>query len=292
MLPAPSVTTFAARPDPASAPAPPPADWRSVLDELGPVFARRSTHQLFIALACGLVLAERATVTGMAAAAGLGDQWRRACWFFASAAWDVDQLGLAVARLAVRHLLTSDEPLVVAVDGTFLARWGRKVAACFWAYNGAAQGGRKIGYGNTWVVAALVVRLPFCPSPVALPILFRLWRGRGTDSQPALAAQMLTLLAQAFPDRRVHGVGDAAFHGPQLADLPTNADHTTRLPANAVLCGPAPPRTGKRGRPAKKGPRLGRPAQIAADPALSWVDAVADMYGTRTAVTIAVCPVL
>ena len=54
-----------------------------------------------------------------------------------------------------------------------------------WAYDGSAQGGKKIAFGNTWVIAALVVRLRFCPSPVALPVLFRLWRGKGTASQVA-----------------------------------------------------------------------------------------------------------
>ena len=36
-----------------------------------------------------------------------------------------------------------------------------------WAYDGSAQGGKKVAFGNTWVIAAIVVRLPFCPSPVA-----------------------------------------------------------------------------------------------------------------------------
>ena len=49
-----------------------PAEWRELLEELAPVFARRSTHRLFMALACGLILADRGTVTGMAAAAGSG----------------------------------------------------------------------------------------------------------------------------------------------------------------------------------------------------------------------------
>jgi hypothetical protein len=64
-----------------------PAEWRGLLEELAPVFARRSTHRLFMALACGLILADRGTVTGMAAAAGMASRWRRACWFFASAKW-------------------------------------------------------------------------------------------------------------------------------------------------------------------------------------------------------------
>ena len=55
-----------------------PAEWRGLLEELAPVFARRSTHRLFMLLACALILADRGTVIGMAAAAGIGRQWRRA----------------------------------------------------------------------------------------------------------------------------------------------------------------------------------------------------------------------
>ena len=166
---------------------PVPPQWRDLLEELAPVFARWSTHRLFMALACGLILADRGTVTGMAAAAGIGREWRRACWFFAGAKWDLDALGLAVARLIVKYLLGEHDPLTVAVDGTFFRRWGRHVFQARWAYDGAAQGGKKVAFGNTWVVAALVVRLPCCPSPVALPVLFRLWRGKGTASQVQLA---------------------------------------------------------------------------------------------------------
>jgi DDE superfamily endonuclease len=184
-----------------------PAQWRDLLAELAPVFARRSTHRLFMALACGLILADRGTVTGMAAAVGIGRQWRRACWFFASAKWDPDALGLAVARLIVKYLLKEGDPLVVAVDGTLFRRWGRRVAEARWAYDGAAQGGKKIAFGTTWVIAALVVKLPCCPSPVALPVGFRLWRGKGTPSQVRLAAGLLELLADAFPGRECTAPG-------------------------------------------------------------------------------------
>jgi hypothetical protein len=82
-----------------------------------------------------------------------------------------------VARLIVRYLLAEGEPVTVAVDGTFFKRWGKKVAQARWAYDGSAQGGKKIAFGNTWVIAAIVISLPWCSSPVALPVLFRLWRG-------------------------------------------------------------------------------------------------------------------
>jgi hypothetical protein len=260
-----------------------PVTWRDLLEELAPAFRRRSTHRLFVALACGMILADRSTVVAMAAAAGMADRWRRACWFFAGAVWDVDELGLAVARLAVKQLLADGEPLVVAVDGTLFKRWGRKVFQARWAYDGAAQGGKKIAFGNTWVAAAIVVRLPFCSSPVALPVLFRLWRGKGTTSPVELAAEMVKLLAGAFPGRLVHGTGDAAFHGESL--VVEGATWTTRLPANAVLYGPKPPRTGKRGRPRVKGNRLGTCAQIVQ--AADWQDAVIHVYGQDTTVQIA-----
>jgi hypothetical protein len=256
-----------------------PATWRDLLEELAPAFKRRSTHALFMALACGMILASRRTVVAMAAAAGMAGRFRRACWFFSHAVWDIDDLGVAVAGLIVKHLLAEGEPVTVAADGTFFRRWGKKVAQARWAYDGSAQGGKKIAFGNTWVIAAIVVRLPVCSSPVALPVLFRLWRGKGTASQVELAAQMLTTLTAAFPGRVIHGVGDAAFHGQAL--ICEGATWTTRLPANAVLYGPRPGRTGKRGRPRTKGARLGAPAQIARD--ASWQTVTVRIYGkTRT----------
>jgi DDE superfamily endonuclease len=250
------------------------------------VFARRSTHRLFMALACGLILADRGTVTGMAAAAGMGRQWRRACWFFASATWDPDALGLAVARLIVKYLISDGDPLIVAVDGTFFRRWGRHVAEARWAYDGAAQGGKKIAFGNTWVIAALVLQLPCCPSPVALPVLFRLWRGKGTPSQVRLAADLTRLLVKAFPGRKVHGTGDAAFHGEPL--VIKGATWTTRLPASAVIHEPKPPPTGQRGRPRKRGDRIGTCKDAAA--IADWQDVTVRIYGREQKVQAAAFP--
>ena len=266
---------------------PMPSCWKNLLEEAGRgVFARRSTLRLFLVLASGLVLAERGTVVAMAAGGGIAGQWRRACWFFAGAAWDAGALGLAVARLIVRCLLPPGAPVVVAVDGTFFQRWGKKVFAARWAYDGSAQGGKKIAYGNTWVVAAIVVRLPFCPSPAALPVLFRLWRGKGTASQVELAAQMLEVLAGAFPGREVHGTGDAAFHGKSLVIEGTT--WTTRLPSSAVISGPKPPPTGKRGRPREKGDRIGTCAEAAQ--AADWTDTTVQIYGQEQKVQAAAFP--
>jgi hypothetical protein len=59
--------------------APMPVSWRGLPAELVPVFRRRSTHELFMALACGVILAGgRCTVVALAAAAGMAQRWRRA----------------------------------------------------------------------------------------------------------------------------------------------------------------------------------------------------------------------
>ncbi|GHB83736.1 hypothetical protein GCM10010347_63270 [Streptomyces cirratus] len=58
-------------------------------------------------------------------------------------------------------------------------------------------------------------------------------------------------------------MADAAYHGKALRHLPGRITFTTRLPANAVLYDLAPPPTGRRGRPALKGDRLGTPVDLA-----------------------------
>ena len=118
---------------------------------------------------------------------------------------------------------------------------------------------------------------------MCLPVLFRLWRGRGTASPVQLARELIPLLAQEFPERCIHAVGDAAYHGKAL--LVENTTFTTRLPANAVLYAPAPPRTGKRGRPRLKGQRLGIPAELAAT--ADWRRVTVSRYGHRDTVDAA-----
>ncbi len=118
---------------------------------------------------------------------------------------------------------------------------------------------------------------------MCLPVLLRLWGGKGTDSPVRLAGQLITLLANEFPDRRIPIVG-AAYHGRPL--LAPGTTITTRLPSNAALDAPAPRRTGKRGRPRLKGERLGTPAEIAAT--APWRRVSVDRYGRSDTVEIAV----
>jgi DDE superfamily endonuclease len=268
-----------------------PESWAAVLQVFAPVFARRGTFRIFTVLATGLVAQTgRRTVVGMLAGAGMAQRlsFHAACRFFSHAVWDIDRLGLAAAGLIVRCLLDPSEPIVVAVDDTLFKRWGRKVHHVFWTHDGSAQGKNKIGRGNRWIIAGIVVALPFTTTSVCLPVLFRLWAGKGSDSPVALGAVLLQQIRDAFPDRVVHGVGDAAYHGrPLLVD---GATWTTRLPANAALHAPAPPRTGKRGRPRLKGAKLPKLKDLAG-PA-TWTRTTVYRYGHTETVDSAVIPAI
>ena len=252
------------------------------------MFARRGTFVLFTVLATGMVATVgRRSVVGMLAGARMAQQisFHAACRFFSCAVWDIDRLGLVVARLVVARLLGPDESVTVVIDDTLFKRWGRHVHHAFWTHDGAAQGGKKIARGNRWVIAGIVVRLPLCTAPVCLPVLMRLWAGKGTTTPVELAAQLLKLLIGEFPGRKVHGVGDAAYHGKPL--LVAGVTWTTRLPANACLFATAPPRTGRRGRPALKGGKLGRAATLAPAADAAWRTASVYRYGCTETVQLA-----
>jgi DDE superfamily endonuclease len=263
-----------------------PPSWALLLETFRPAFVRRGTFALFTVLATGMVAQRgRRGVVGMLAGAGMAGavSFHAACRFFSHAVWDIDRLGLLAARLIVDRLLEPGEPIVVVVDETLFKRWGRKVHHAFWTHDGSAQGGKKIARGNRWAVAGIVVRLPLCTAPLCLPVLFRLWAGKGTASSVEMAGELLCLVAAAFPDRQVHGVGDAAYHGKPL--LVAGTTWTTRLPANAALFDLAPSRTGRRGRPALKGAKLGKPEILAQG--ATWRRVTVHRYGRAETVYLA-----
>ena len=104
-----------------------PASLMLLLGALRPCFTAPS-FRTFCGLAAGLAgQVQRRTVCGMLLGAGLARCWPhdRAHYFFARARWDADELGLAVARLAVGLLVPPGEAITVAVDDTLFRRCGR-----------------------------------------------------------------------------------------------------------------------------------------------------------------------
>ncbi|TDD53539.1 hypothetical protein E1286_07250 [Nonomuraea terrae] len=158
-------------------------------------------HRSFAALAVGLIAqTRRRTVCGMLLGAGLERAWHhcRAHRFFSTARWCTDALGLALCDLIVARLLPPGSAITVVVDDTLFKRSGKKVFGVAWHHDGAAKGPKPIGFGNCWVIAGIIVQLPFLSRPLCLPVLARLWRP-GRTGKIAFAREMVEAIAARYP---------------------------------------------------------------------------------------------
>ena len=244
------------------------------------------TFTTFSAMVVGLIAqTRRRTVCGMLLGVGLQSLWHhaRAHRFFATARWCADAVGLALLDLIVTRLLSPESPITIVIDDTLFKRSGRKVFGVFWHHDGAAKGPKPIGFGNCWVVAGIVVDLPFLTRPVCLPLLARMWRPRGTG-KIAFAREMVETIAARHPERVVHAVGDAAYVGEHLRGLHQHITWMSRLKVTSVLHELPPPRTGRSGRPRTKGARLGTPTDLAA--AAIWHTTQVRRYGRTDTVDV------
>jgi len=253
---------------------PVPASLMRLLAVFSPLFTVPS-FRTFTMLACGfLAQAGKRTVCGMLTGAALSRLWPhdRAHYFFSRARWNPDDLGIAAAKLVTGLLVPDGEPVEVLIDDTLFRRRGKRVWAASWFHDGSAQGPAKTGYGNNWVILAVRVRLPMISRAVAVPVTAKLViKGTSSASRLWLARRMVSRLAAEFPGRRFSITADSAYAGDELKKLPAAVTWTTRLRANAALCGLPPARTGRKGRPRVKGDRLPSLADIAAAAAFSQV---------------------
>jgi hypothetical protein len=251
-----------------------PSSLAGMLSLLAPCFTQ-PTFQTFNAMVVGFVGRIRdCTVTGMLQAAGLAGGWHhsRAHDFFARRRWNPDDLGLALLDFLVVTFLKPAAPIRLAVDDTLFGRSGRRVWGAHYLHDGAQPegSGRRTRWGNCWVVVVLIVELPCLGGrPVGLPILFRLFRPKDDQhherrSQPELARELIDMVLARFPTRIIELVMDGAYATKAWRGLPDHVTVTTRMRANAAVFALAPPRTGKRGRPALKGARLASLAKLAA----------------------------
>jgi len=251
-----------------------PTSLAGLLSLLGPCFSQ-PTFQTFSMLLVGSVARVRdCTVTGMLQGAGLAGQWHhsRAHDFFARRRWDPDELGVRLLDFLVSVFVKDGAPIRLAVDDTLFGRSGRRGWGAHYLHDGAQPegSGQRTRWGNCWVVVVLVVQLECLGGrPVGLPILFRLFRPKDDEhpdrpSQPVLARTLIDMILARFPAPIVQLVMDGAYATKAWRGLPDRVSVTTRMRSNAAVFKLAPPRTGKRGRPALKGARLASLAQLAA----------------------------
>jgi len=226
----------------------------------------------FQTILLGWVFAPRRTVTGMLLAAdAVGSKHHSAYHrLFSAARWSLDELGLAVFSLILPLVHGT---VVLVGDDTLARKRGLKVHGVGMHHDPLVSSRKKaiVNWGHCWVILGVLIQFPFADRCFCLPILFRLYvskqtirnKGGSYQTKPQLLVQMLQLLCQRHAERHLHLLVDSAYGGKSvLLKLPENCQLTSRLLLDARLYDAPPPKTGKVGRPRKRGERLPTPRQM------------------------------
>jgi len=214
---------------------------------------------------------------------------------------------LAMARGLFRLILLlvpKKAAIELATDDTLARRFGRRVVGIGLHRDAVASSHshRVLSPGHKWVTLAVVVCLPFCSRPFALPILSvlyctrkqakrsrakRLYRTHRTP--PELALLMVRIVVRWAPRRRFRLLGDGGYATHELAGALCPASPRERLrwvnllsrfPMKGATYAPPPPYSG-RGRRPVRGAKLPAPQQVASDPATAWTALWVRWYGGR-----------
>lgn len=256
--------------------------WRALLERTRPVF-RAPSFAVFTDLVTGWVCAPgRRTITAMITVADPAgrrahDAYHR---FVRDGAWLMNQLWRVLACYAIGRFAPTGT-VGLDVDDTLFHKSGRKVNGAGIFRDAVRSTVRRVVHalGLNLVVITLRVTPPWGGAPIALPVNVRLHRKNDTTTTVEHAAAMIRELARWLPERHFHLCGDGAYPSLCGAGLP-RTHITSRIRRNAAIYEPAPPRTGKRGRPRTKGDRLPKPFELAATaPTSDWQAVDIDVRG-------------
>jgi hypothetical protein len=257
--------------------------WAALLQQMRAVF-RAPSFAIFTDLLFGWVCTPgRRTVTGMIAVADPAgrrahDAYHR---FIRDGAWRMDTLWRLLATQAIGRLAATGV-VRLDCDDTLFHKSGGHVADAGIFRDAVRSTIGKVVYarGLNLVVITLRVQPPWGGCPIALPVNARVHRKGDATSTVEHAAAMIAELATWLPHRRFHLCADGAYAALAGTGLP-RTQLTSRLRRDAALYEPAPPHTGKRGRPRTKGDRLPAPPQLAEQAtANDWKKVAVQMRGT------------
>jgi DDE superfamily endonuclease len=118
-------------------------------------------------------------------------------------------------------LLPPDAPVVLLIDGTLERRWGCTIALKGRFHDAVrSQSGHVVTTeGIHWLCLMLLVRLPWCAHPWALPCLSVPTRTPTTSTQlgkrhrtvPEYADLLIRLVRRGQPERELILIGDSTF---------------------------------------------------------------------------------
>ena len=245
-----------------------------------------------------LVCISKHTVTGVMRAAGVAERdisgYHR---FFSRGAWDPQEVGFVVLRLALK-LLPDDMPVAMTLDDTLARHTGKHIASAGMHRDPLLSTGATpfFHFGHKWVVLAVVVTMPW-GKRFSLPVLSRLYRSEKASKvvrQPHvkltdLALEMLADLGKRHADRRFVVYADNAYVNRTIVQgRPKHIEVVGRGRMDAALYGLPPKRTkSTQGRPRVRGAKLDSP-QVRADSRRGWTRVTVDIYGRTAEVRVKV----
>ena len=258
------------------------ATWNATIGSVAFAFTRPS-FAIFVDLVAGWVLTPgRRTITRIITV--IDPEGRRAHdayhRFLRDGVWRMDRLWQILTVTVVEKLIEADVAVVLDLDDTVHHNTGRRIEGAG-TFRDAVRSTRNrvvYGLGLNLVVITIRVRPPWGGMPLGLPINVRIRRKDDGPTTVELARQMLIEIASWLPERSFQLACDGAYA--RLCGAKLDRIHvTSRLRRDAAVYELAPPRTGRRGRPRKKGDRLPALAVMAAS-ATGWRSVTYDQRGT------------
>jgi len=257
--------------------------WNALLDEFRSEFTAPS-RWIFHAMAIAWILCPlRRTITGIyqiaePESARSHDAYHR---FFRCGAWDFANLWRRLALVLVGRL-KPEGILEVDIDDTLLHHTGPKVDGAGWWRDAVRSTGTRFvsALGLNMLVVTLRVGAPWGGEPLGLPVLVVLHRKKDIKLSD-MAVSALQTVTGWFPDRTFRCCADGAYAAPLIPLGSDRVSVVSRIQRNAALYDLPPKRkSGKRGRPQKKGERLNTPERFSKT-ARKWVQVETDERGKK-----------
>lgn len=233
------------------------------------------------------------TITAAIVAAGLAGIRPHAAWHrvFSAATWSKDEVGKLLFTYIVQNLIIDEQPVRLVGDDTLNRHRGPKIYGLGTHIDAvhSTRGKKLFAFGLVWVTLSVLVRLPMCSRPWALPIAFRLYRskkecgrnGGEYRKKTELMLDLLTMVASWIPGRDIEALLDSGYAVSTIGrHLPPRTVLVGPMRPDAALYaapGPRPP--GARGRNRKKGDRLPTPRELAHDSSRPWQQTRVVVYG-------------
>ena len=248
-----------------------------------------------LVLVTGAVLTPgKRTVSAVLRIMGLGQAGGFALYHhvLSQACWDSRAIARKLLAMILDRFLPAG-PVIIGIDDTIERRWGQKIAArgIYRDPVRSSHGHFVKASGLRWLSFMAMIPLPLAQRRWALPFLTLLApsqrhddiKGKRHKSLVDWARQGILQIKRWLPGRLIIIVADSSFAAIELiAAVRRHVCFVTRLRLDANLFAPPPERRRGRGRPAKKGRKLRKLADILADPATVWTTIVmAAWYGGK-----------